>query len=157
MKTKSNQAFTTFDFIVTSVSVAIIVLVSGPIISKNLESGNIEKAQKEAHDLAFELLNSPDATALRLASAPVSMKKDTRNIASVDDNSAWSGSAKKDPWGNPYHFRFLRNAKGMPVELVVWSEGPDKKTPPQVRTSSLDGAERVELAPDDVVSSFPLR
>lgn len=156
MKTKSNQAFTTFDFIVTSVSVAIIVLVSGPIISKNLESGNIEKAQKETHDLAFELLNSADNKALRLASAPVSMAKGSRGIASVGDNS-WSGSAKKDPWGNPYHFRFLRNSKGMPVELVVWSEGPDKKTPPEVKVSSRDGAERVDFAPDDVAASFPLR
>lgn len=155
MKTKSNQAFTTFDFIVTSVSVAIIVLVSGPIISKNLQSGNIEKAQKETHDLAFELLNSADNSALRLASHPISLGSSARGIASVDEQSAWIGSSKKDPWGNPYHFRFLRNAQGMPVELVVWSEGPDKKSLPDVR--SQDGVEKADFASDDVAASFPLR
>lgn len=161
MKHKSIQAFTTFDFIVTAASFTVIIAVSLPIIQKNLQSGNIEKAQKETHQIAFDLLNSQETGLLRIASTSSQKLGQGRAVASVDRSdvpSMWTGQAKQDPWGTPYHFRFLRNSKGMPVQLVVWSEGPDKKTSqPTVKVSSADGLEHMEFAADDVVATIPLR
>lgn len=158
MKHKQNQGFSTFDFLTMTASVAIIFFVSTPIIKKNLEVGNIDKAQRDARTLAFELLHNDKYQNLRLASAVAPASSRSRGIASVSaTDSVWTGEAGKDPWGNPYRFRFLRNDKGMPVEIVVWSHGPEKKHLSDVKVIQTNGMERLQLDPDDVVAQVPLR
>ncbi len=167
MNTKSNQGLTTFDFITMVFSLVVIVGISIPIIQKNLESGNMEQAQKEALSLASRLLNSKDsASLLRIASDKPRLpeKSEGRAIASIGKSDVakdipWTGQSGKDPWGNPYHFRFMRNAKGMPVEIAVWSDGPDKAdSVPDIKSSSINGVERLEFHKNDVVvSTLPVR
>jgi hypothetical protein len=130
LKFKLNQGFSTFDFLTMMASLVVIVGISAPILKKNLETGNIEKAQVDARKIASELLYSKDTEHLRLASGSAKPEASGRGVASVglvakNDEANWAGSIGKDPWGNPYHFKFLRNENGMPVEVKVWSEGPE--------------------------------
>jgi hypothetical protein len=156
LKHKKNQGFSTFDFLTMSVSLAAIFAVVLPIIKKNLEIGNIDKAQREARNLAFELIHNDKYQQLRVGSYHV--QEQSREIASTPENTQWEGESGKDPWGNPYHFRFLRNEKGMPVQIVVWSRGPEKAlSEPMAKASLVNGVEELKLSPDDVVAQVPLR
>jgi hypothetical protein len=123
---KLNQGFTTFDFLTLIGSLVIVGAVSIPIVQKNLQSSNIEQAQFETKKWAGELLYSKDSSLLRQVTAVDKAKN--RNIASVVGKPAvdCDGQVGKDPWGQPYQFKFVRNDQGMPIEIKVWSDGPDQ-------------------------------
>lgn len=125
-----------------------------------MEVGNIDRAQREARNLAFELLHDDKFQKLRLGSYKVQNSNQGRAIASVPKDDSWSGELGKDPWGQPYKFRFLRNKEGMPVEIAVWSQGPDTKLDSskfEAKVSRVGDVEQIELHPDFVVTQVPLR
>lgn len=156
MKHNKNQVFTSFDFFTVVVSFAVILGVSTPIIKQNLQTGNVELAQKEAHFLAYTLLKSKEPSTLRTASE--TRHHSERSIASIEKEGTWEGETGKDPWGNPYHFRFLRNAQGAPAYLVVWSDGVEMKDQaPEVKLSPVDGLEHINLKNDSVAAVVPVR
>ncbi|MEO0337163.1 MAG: hypothetical protein AAF202_12265, partial [Pseudomonadota bacterium] len=37
------------------------------------------------------------------------------------------GIIGKDPWGQPFHYKFIADEKGKDELLMVWSAGPDGK------------------------------
>src|SRR4051812_11707330 len=122
MKSKENQGFTSFDFLTMILSFAIILSVSVPILKKNLNSGEMELAQRDT-----------DAIALSLLKPNNSQVSQQRGLASIDSKQAshsspWKGDAGKDPWGNPYHYTFVRNKMGVPTHVVVWSDGPNMRS-----------------------------
>lgn len=47
-----------------------------------------------------------------------------------------TGTVGKDPWGAPYHYRFL-GKQGEQIRVLIWSQGPNKK----VDTLNLDNEE----------------
>src|ERR1035437_9607384 len=103
MKNKRNQGLTSFDFITMVVSFGVIVLVVAPIVRRNMQSGNIETAQRETSTLAARLLQTQDGGAsLRLASS-VHKKSESRSIASVDEVTGsgrdWEGETGRDQIG----------------------------------------------------------
>lgn len=141
---------------------AVVFGISAPIIKKNLEVGNIDRAQREARHLAFEMLHDDHFQKLRLGSYKMPSTEGERSIASLQKQDSWSGEVGSDPWGRPYKFRFLRNEKGMPVQLAVWSQGPEIisqeiNREEMVEVIKVDGQEQLKLHPDVVVTQVPLR
>jgi hypothetical protein len=123
-----------------------------------MEGGNIDAAQEQAERIAFSLLQD-GGQKIRMAtieSPSRALKQGERNIASITSTLTtpveWSGKLGKDPWGNPFHFRFLKNKLGAPVQIVVWSDGPSKKAKePVVLMSSSSGVEELDFDKSDVV------
>ncbi len=149
LKLKQNQGLSTFDFLVMFVSLAVVLVICIPILQKNMEGGNIDKAKQEAERLALGLIQD-GGVSLRLASQN---KTDTsRSIASVGKEITWSGNLGKDPWGQPFQYRFLKNKNGAPVQIVVWSSGPGKvNQAPRVSVSAVSGVEELQFDQTDVV------
>ncbi|MCC6277833.1 MAG: hypothetical protein IT289_07975 [Oligoflexia bacterium] len=126
-----NQGLTSFDVLTIMFSLGVVVAVSAPIVRTNFDSRNLEKAQIAASQMAKQL------------SAANSLKSQEkgRSIASVgvssEENESGkllgyvpgtaSGEGGKDPWGRPYRFSFIQDAKGLPVQVAVWSVGPNGK------------------------------
>ena len=44
------------------------------------------------------------------------------------DNLRTTGTMGNDPWGRPYHYRILSAEKSKPMRILVWSDGPNKKS-----------------------------
>ncbi len=116
-------------------SVTVIAAVAIPIIELQSDGNHadIVKAKTETENLARRLVTGGR---VMTAGSSINSKKG-RTIASVLPVSivspaslvsidALAGSYGKDPWGQPYHFQFLKNKLGAPAQLAVWSDGPSK-------------------------------
>ncbi|HEX4923026.1 MAG TPA: hypothetical protein VFV50_03035 [Bdellovibrionales bacterium] len=57
----------------------------------------------------------------------------------------------RDPWGQPYKAKFLRNPYGIPTHLVIWSPGPNgHHDTASVESSAKVGAMAVVFDGDDL-------
>lgn len=57
----------------------------------------------------------------------------------------------RDPWGQPYRAKFLKNPYGIPTHLVVWSPGPNgQQDTASVESSAKVGAMAVVFDGDDL-------
>jgi hypothetical protein len=161
MKTEGNQGFTSFDFLTLVFSFALIFFVSVPILQKNLNSGEIEVAQRDAEAIARTLVNPNDTSTFQFLTNAQAQQK--RGIASVNPakfhrDPKWTGEAGKDPWGRPYRYVFIRGASGAPTHVVVWSEGPNGKNemPELDQSAKLPEQGHLAFRGDDVGSVTPV-
>src|SRR5947209_3759882 len=133
MKNEENQGFTSFDFLTLMFSFAVIVAVSAPIIKRNFQTDNVNIAKRDLNIISNSLL-SPN-TLNTLANYDPVKKSSGRSIASIESSALaapvdikslqehlkkgeWEGDVGKDPWGNPYHFAYLKNSKGMATHVA---------------------------------------
>jgi hypothetical protein len=166
MKNEQNHGLSTFDFITMVFSFVVIICVTSPILTKNIQSKNIELAQREASHIAKSL---SDMNVLHTIGLLDTQKK--RGVASVDLESAqspidlqvikrgtWDGVASRDPWGAPYHYLFMRDVQGRPSQIIVWSEGPnhtdDSNVPANFSTTQVEPG---IFKGDDLGSVVPVR
>jgi hypothetical protein len=167
MNNEENHGFTSFDFITMMVSFVVIAAVTGPIIRKNIQSDqSLDRAKMETKSLGRTLLDPRNIQTMVSGKIPVD--KSGRSIASLQNlpplnveslkanlKSGISGfKAGRDPWGEEYIAGYLQNAKGLPVSIVVCSNGPD-----HVSQTSVDGqsANNFESKGDDICSVTPIR
>lgn len=120
-KIKTFQGFSSFDLITTVMALLAVGVITGPILYKNVESRNVVAAQQTIK------LISENLTQEILTNGKSSSDEKARNMASAEGlkQFAWEGVVEKDPWGQSYSYRMLRNAYGLPTHLVVWSKGPN--------------------------------
>lgn len=115
MNSQSNQGFSTFDTISIIMSVVVIAVIIVPILSRRVDSQNIEVARDQAEQWSQKITSLENLSVAETGG---------RTPASVQ-NEGGEGAIGSDPWGKPYRFQFIRNAKGQPVYVVVWSDGPN--------------------------------
>src|SRR4051812_42804291 len=109
---KSFRGFSSFDFITLVTSVTAVAAISGPIVSRNINSERILLADREMKKQAFEI-----------AQKTSHIHDQSRKIASVDT----AAPAGLDPWGQPYQVNIIKNSYGLPTHVVIWSMGPNHK------------------------------
>lgn len=157
LKIKLNQGLKSFDVLVMAFSVLLVCGISVPIIDKTFEGEHIDQAKRETEKLAKDLVSSEGKTLRIASSANFNSEKNSRSIASVGISSpekSWEGNFGKDPWGKPYHFRFLKNKRGAPVQIVVWSDGPSQHPHvADIKLSYTNGVEEINFDRGDVVIS----
>ena len=169
MKNEENQGFTSFDFITMIFSLAVIIAVSAPILKKKLQPDpNSRIAEQQASILGHELVSSKLLFSLADSRKP---GEESRQIASADSKATIpdvdikvlqahlkagesAGTIGKDPWGAPYNFVFVRNAKGMQTRVAVWSNGPNAKNETSVQGAN---AASVNFGGDDVGAIISVR
>jgi hypothetical protein len=182
MKNEENQGFTSFDFITMLFSFAVIAAVTAPIIKKNFETDqNVQVARNQLGELGHTLMDPVALNIVSMNSEPKS--QNDRSVASIhEDNkipsfdiedlknhvkkNEWEGQIGKDPWGNPYHFAFLKNQNGVVSHVAVWSDGPNHTAETSVRDqmgqkpgvdSIVANPMEIKFQGDDVGAVYPIR
>ena len=148
---ESNQGFSTFDTMTSLGSLVLLVLIAGPILSHRIKSSNTDAARLEIQNLAAKIpLNE------KLSDSDL-RPGNSRAPASFDSAASLSNPGigatdSKDPWGNAYHFHYIKNTMGQPLYLAVWSDGPNAKreTAPAALSISSDGQLNAHFDGDDV-------
>jgi hypothetical protein len=122
-----NQTFKTLDVLfVFAVMVGIGFLVTS-IVSQSQTQSPEDQARRMAENISAQLMNlSPSQ--LKLQDSAVGAG--SRGPASVGPTPGAhklgpEGQIGVDPWGRPFHYRFVEDPKGAWSHLVVWSRGPD--------------------------------
>lgn len=121
MKNKLKQGFSAFDLITTMLAVIIVCAITAPILFKSGAAHDLSVANAEAIELSEKLTKE-------LISQPSKNDKaDSRMPASAHKSSTekFEGLVSKDPWGQAYSYKVLRDAYGLPTHILVWSKGPN--------------------------------
>ncbi|MFK8137819.1 MAG: type II secretion system protein GspG [Bdellovibrionales bacterium] len=120
-KPNKNKVFSSFDFITTFCAILAVLAFVGPLLYKNVESRSLAQAYQESMNLSKQL---PSEILTNLKEAR--KNSGSRMPANAAKAPLWEGaSASKDPWGNPYMYRMVRDSFGLPTHIVVWSKGPN--------------------------------
>ena len=101
-----------------------LVLVSVPIIDRQLDVKNLEVAKNET-DLLSERLGVLEQEAENMT------HQEERKVASSSsefDQTAEQYSKRLDPWGQPYQIHVVKNTYGQVLGVAVWSTGPNAKS-----------------------------
>lgn len=121
VKNKLKQGFSAFDLITTMLAVIIVCAITAPILFKSGAAHDLSVANAEAIELSEkltkELLSQPSKNDRASSRMPAS--------AQNKGTFRWEGLVAKDPWGQAYSFKVLRDAYGLPTHMLVWSKGPN--------------------------------
>jgi hypothetical protein len=159
MKSEQNHGLTSFDLLTLIFSIGVIFAVSAPILTKNMQTGKIDQAQQELSVVAKSLIKYKPMKSIGFSNRGLASVEEgsEKGSMSIVRRSLWNGDAGVDPWGLPYHYAFVRDSKGTPTKLIVWSAGPDKKNDSYTDVANgatLDGPNLFQG--DDLGSVFPL-
>lgn len=123
MKNEQKQAFNSIDTIGLFASLALVMLVVGPILGRRVDQGYAEIARRQAQAWTEKIPQGEKFSQQGLVT------NSGRTPASESSAASFSKSSDQlDPWGNPYRFQYIRNANGQPVYLAVWSVGPNSQS-----------------------------
>ena len=172
---KEYRVFSTLDFFTLIFSFSLIAYVATPIVSRNLQSEGISRAQGEMVVLSEALLAPAQLPLLKVTSvtahasgrglASVSNSELSQEVKGISDSARALKSEKNegelgvDPWGFPYHYLFVRNVSGMQTHLIVWTNGPDHQSQTNVKAQLSQDPRRaiVSFQGDDLGSVTAIR
>lgn len=128
-KAMKNQQFKTIDMVILIVMVVSLVGVALGIIKHNRSQDPQSQALRMAENISSQLLNldrkkfhtmnEMDPEGKRI---PSSSEAKIRSVRLGPE-----GIIGEDPWGKPFHYRFVENSMGEWTHLIVWSVGPDQR------------------------------
>lgn len=126
VKSKIKQGFSSFDLLTTMLAVVVVGGISAPILFKTNESHDLAIANAAVIELSEKLTNE----LISRADGNSVTKTSQRGPASVASTFAkgeerWEGFLDKDPWGQSYAYKVVRDVYGLPTHLIVWSRGPN--------------------------------
>lgn len=113
MNIKSYQGFSGVDFLGVAALVSLVILISWPIVARQLEAEKVAKATLEVERLA---------------------SRDMRTFETGRSPSSEITVGSLDPWGHSYLAKILRNAYGQETFRMVWSLGPNGTNDTDVTT-----------------------
>lgn len=121
VKNKLKRGLSAFDLITTLLAVVIVCAITAPILFKSSEAHDLSVANTEAmnlsENLTKQLINDAGKNNNNEARSPAS--------ASFSGSLKWEGLISKDPWGQSYSYKVIRDAYGLPTHVLVWSKGPN--------------------------------
>ncbi len=117
------RGFTTVDLLTFVMTLAAAAIITVPILLKQSSQRSHAQAIKKAEEVSKSLFEE-----VQLQVRSFEQSQEVRSIASVSSRAlSWEGVVSVDPWGNPYHYRILKDMYGRPTHLVVWSVGSNSK------------------------------
>lgn len=124
VKNKLKQGLSTFDLLTTVLAIAIVGGISAPILFKSEEVKDRSVAsvelEKLSENLTKSILHEPSKNDNKEARMPSSAQ-----ITGMNGERKWEGLVGRDPWGQAYSYKVLRDAYGFPTHVLVWSKGPN--------------------------------
>ncbi len=111
---EQNKAFRTVDFFTVVAAVVAVFSVIAPILKNHAESESRIVASRESQELAKDIKERLFDT-VSVGRFPASEK-----VA-----NPYEGIIGKDPWGESYKYKVIRNAYGQPTHVLVLSKGPN--------------------------------
>lgn len=139
---KEKQEVKTIDLVLSLIMVTIMIAVVGTILNEKLKNPIVTAAQEKAEKISNQMLSGG------LTQLGDTVQRDPSSVYSFQTNVIETigeeGQIAKDPWGNPYQFKFIRGKNKEFKYLVVWSLGPNQKADTQpnqiVSTARFRGA-----------------
>ncbi|MCM2280439.1 MAG: hypothetical protein NDI61_01175 [Bdellovibrionaceae bacterium] len=165
LKRKQNRVFGTFDLIGVLALGGAVLAICSTIVFEILQDDSHARARFGAEALAHQLMAGgfgPEETSLDFDSyqAEAAERRGARGPASVLGSAGASaaltlveGIMGKDPWGRPFHYKVLRAHGGLPVRILVWSDGPNAASESELadfEVAQLSPSEQVQFQGDDV-------
>jgi hypothetical protein len=159
----NNQELKTLDMMILFFLLVALLGFAAHVVIRGQQDSLALKAKRSAENISAQLLS------MRLKNLQSETVESYRDLASqgVPPNAKKTkaelgsqGIIGKDPWGQPFHYRFVANEKGSREVLMVWSAGPDGELAKQYQNlgfqqlSKLDG-HFVESDDVGVVSKAP--
>lgn len=122
-KDQSYRGFTTIDLLTFVLTLVAAIVITVPILLKQSSARAQEVASKKAEEICETLFED-----VQMQVRSFEQSQEVRSIASVSSKAlSWEGVVSVDPWGNPYHYRILKDMYGKPTHLVVWSLGSNSR------------------------------
>jgi competence protein ComGC len=117
------HGFTTVDLLTFVMTILAAIVITVPIVMKQSSKNSHEQAFKKAEEISNSLFEE-----VQIQVRSFEQSHEVRSIASVSSRAlSWEGVVGTDPWGNPFHYRVLKDIYGRPTHLVVWSVGSNSK------------------------------
>lgn len=140
---ESNRGFSAFDTITLVGAVVVLALIIGPILNRRVDqeytSVALQQAQEWTHKIPLSEKLSEGGFKTTGGRLPASATMENPSVG-------------VDPWGQPYSYHFIKNTRGQPVYIAVWSAGPNAK--PETKKADLavdkEGQLLVKFDGDDV-------
>lgn len=157
---KSKQQLRSFDLLSMLVLSATVLAISAVIISRELTDIDHTMGLKEAENLASQLLHGGFEGHIPSGREPAAIKG-----SNVSHNKSLGlfqkvGQIGRDPWGQSFQYKVLRDVAGASSYLVVWSYGPNRERETKDETLNLSVGMVVadlKFAGDDFGYIHPLR
>lgn len=115
--------------------IVVVGVISTAIVARRSSHSEEERAFRLAENISLQLMN------LSVSKFQQKTEKNYRGLASLqgpDGEASRAGSdgtkslgsegtIGRDPWGNPFRYKFVENGEGEWSYLIIWSSGPDSK------------------------------
>lgn len=125
MFNKLNQPLRSFDLVVSVFLVVVVLGISTVIITREMRDIDHAIGLEEAESLAFQLINGGFAGPRQELREPASINNSSSEPGHSLGLFRSTGEIGKDPWGNAFRYRVLRDKLGVFTHVVVWSDGPN--------------------------------
>lgn len=107
-----------------------VMIIAAPWNRQSMDS-DVDAALQKAEVVGYQVVQIYREAAKTAAVS--SDNKGGRTPASISpegnlENLRTTGTMGTDPWGQPYHYRILSAEKAKPMRILVWSDGPNKKS-----------------------------
>lgn len=132
---KEIQRFTGYDLFTFVLLLSAVVAVVGSILFNQSMDRDRLRARHKAEGMAHQLLDG-GVKFIQVRRTKNRLERTQRGPASsghqpshiANNPFGIQGEIGKDPWGNPYRYRFVENEQGQLVSVVVWSDGPNRSS-----------------------------
>ncbi|NQZ00026.1 MAG: type II secretion system protein GspG [Bdellovibrionales bacterium] len=142
-----NQELKTVDMMILFCMFVALVGFAAHVVIRGQQDSLALKAQRSAENISAQLLS------MRLKNLQFDLVEKGRNVASQDSSEELKktkvelgphGIIGKDPWGHPFHYKFVADEKGKSEVLMVWSAGPDGKVAKQYESLGFKQARELQ-------------
>lgn len=121
----NRHAFTLIEIVITLTIIAILASGSIYLLKGQIDSAKDTRVDSDLQAIGLAL-QSYESRALRMPTTEQGLKAlvEKPTIEPIPENyRAFMEEMPKDPWGQPYHYRFPAQKSKKPYD--VWSVGPD--------------------------------
>lgn len=122
---RTRHAFTLIEIVITLTIIAILASGSIYLLKGQIDSAKDTRVDSDLQAIGLAL-QSYESRALRMPTTEQGLKAlvEKPTIEPIPENyRAFMEEMPKDPWGQPYHYRFPAQKSKKPYD--VWSVGPD--------------------------------
>lgn len=156
MINEKNQILSKKSFVAVVFFLALIGATVIPFLDRPKQ---IQNPEQNVQAMAFGLGQQLLAESIKMP-AVNELGAQQRGIASIPSAAAVApteGLRGTDPWGKPFHYKFIKNNSNVTVAVAVWSDGKDQKSDTNPGSWSIENAAAIQFAGDDAGAIIPVR
>ncbi|MCH2534186.1 MAG: type II secretion system protein GspG [Bdellovibrionales bacterium] len=151
MKIEKKQIVKGSDVLYMFFSIALLFTFMASAVSDTFNSNQVDQARIDVENLVLQIQSSglkkflPNKTSDR-SLASVSEKTKIEYSSKIGDE----GQLGKDPWGQPYFYKLVKDDSGHVSKLLVISSGPDLKLSTSIDFRDIQKAAEMRFIGDDI-------